>query len=585
MAKKILAVVLAVMMAVSAMAISVAADNPTIPLYRTTTSHDSTFGVELTIPVFTQYGWGTQYDGMEIELPNNLGNGLATEIYRYYVIVNGQQFYLKPSYPVGVVDAGKESEKEYKLPDGVDEATAATHNAAPSWSNSDASTYKQYIYFGAFVHDYFVDGNGVEHFATVPQTQTFGATTSIKIGIEFDGGQWDSTWKLGSGFTYNNKYGHTVSLQGAAPADILSHIYPTCVAQFLTYDSESETYLPVKNSETYMTYWNPVKTGGENEDVTSTKQEFASGDLATVVTSGDANNNGVLDWLETGYITSTKNVAAYPLTWDHNLANRATILGAEGDYAELVVELDKPLNGVATYTLYARAYDNGQYNNGYVNVAQDDPLALWWNYTGNRELVDSVSIDGEQSELRFKVPLDLLYDASGYGNYNSEFVIFETIGLYNSTFMADEHTIVSSVPNTGDAGFITWNKSSKSDPVTDLAWVNYKGKPVNYAAGGTAFPNKTLSDGRANPNYYSAVFAEKIYLEFPTTEDSEPANDDEVKTPTEAADGANDPDSGDDMSAGETDNTPAEKNPETGIALAIVPMLVAAAAAVVSKKH
>ncbi len=568
MAKKILAVVLAVMMAVSAMAISVAADNPTIPLYRTTTTHDSTYGVELTIPVFTQYGWGTQYDGMEIELPENLGGGLGGEIYNYYVIVNGQKFNLKPSYPVGVVDAGKDTEKKYELPAGVNADVAETHDPN-SWGNDKVETYKQYIYFGAFVHDYFVDTDGNEHFATVPQTQTFGATTSIKIGIEFNGGTWDSTWKLGSGFTYNNKYGQPVSLQGAAPADILSAMYPTCSAQFLTYDPESADaddngYVKVKNSETYMTYWNPVKTGGENPDVSSTKQVFASGDLSVVV--GHV-TNGIFD----GDVD-----VAHPLTWDHSLANRAIILGAEADYADLVVELDKPLNGIATYTLYARSRDNGVYlwnYNGY---------DLWWNFEEGRTLVDSVMINGEQNELRFKVPLDLLYDAGGYGNYNDEFVIFETIGLSNSTFMNDDYFTAKT--ESGEAAFITWSKS-KVDPVTGKSWINYNGKPVNYAAGGTAFPNAKLASGLDDPNYAAAVFAEKIYLEFPTTEDSEPANDDEVKTPTEPADGANDPDSGDDMSAGETDNTPAEKNPETGIALAIVPMLVAAAAAVVSKKH
>lgn len=52
----------------------------------------------------------------------------------------------------------------------------------------------------------------------------------------------------------------------------------------------------------------------------------------------------------------------------------------------------------------------------------------------------------------------------------------------------------------------------------------------------------------------------------------------------EAADGANDPDAaGDDMSAGETE-TP-EKNPETGLALAALPVIFSAAAVAVSKKH
>ena len=61
----------------------------------------------------------------------------------------------------------------------------------------------------------------------------------------------------------------------------------------------------------------------------------------------------------------------------------------------------------------------------------------------------------------------------------------------------------------------------------------------------------------------------------------------DVQTPQEAADGANDPDAaGDDMSAGETpDETPAEKNPETGIVLAVLPMVAAAAAIVISKKR
>ena len=554
MAKKILAVVLAVMMAVSAMAISVAADNPTIDLYQTKTSKSSTITVEFTIPLYAQYGWGTQYDGFEITLPTNLGGAVSNKALNYYVMINGQQFNLKPVYENGKAPAN--------APDGTVEA------AASQW-DATAGTYTQKVFFGAFAHNYFMgkdkDGNLVDQWTTVPQTQTFGSTSSIKVCVDINyPDEWAQTWAVGNGFTYQNQYGKDVPYADAA--SFLKGVYGmSCYAQFITHEADGE-YYPVEHSATYLIDWVPNVSGANNDPSNSTKQEFASGDLKFVI---DNTSNGIFS----GDVS-----VAHPLTWDHNLANRATILGAEADYAELVVELDKPLNGIATYTLYARSRDNGIY------LLNND---LWWAYDDSRVLVDSQPINGKVDELRFKVPLDLLYDSVGYGTYNDEFVIFETVGLFNSTFMDSYFTTTTS---SGSAAFLSWNVNSKMDPYSGKAWLNYNDEPVNYAAGGTAFPDKidTDKDGVGdlkNPNIDAAVWANKVYLEFPTTEDSEPANDDEVKTPTEAADGANDPDSGDDMSAGETDNTPAEKNPETGIALAIVPMLVAAAAAVVSKKH
>lgn len=575
MAKKILAVVLAVMMAVSAMAISVAAD--TIPLYKTSTSQSSTWGFEFTIPIFTQYGWGTQYDGFELVLPENVSSQLTTSDYKYYITVNGQRFDLKPSYAAGEVEDGVDANgdkkyKTYAAPKGLEHAE--THEA--NW-NLDTDTYKQYVFFGAFVHSYFEDGQHNEQWTTVPQTQSFGATTSIKVGIEFDGNAWDQTWVPFNGFKAANSFGNEIPYTDAK--SFFTDFYsPECYAQFITYDGESSDfddlpgYAAVPNSVTYMSYWNPVQTGGNNDAVTSTAQDFVSGDLYDVLyQNSDKDHNYSADNDFTTGVYAVSN----PLTWDHTLENRAKIFGYAGDHAELVVELDKPLNGIATYTLYTRAADSGQYTNY---------NGLWWNYNTKRIYVDSKTIDGPTDELRFTVPLEMLYDSNGYGNYNSEFVIVETIGLYHRVFNEKSVFAVTSVGgDSGEVGDISWDIKAKRDPVTGLAWAKYKGEYINYAAGGTAFP-KTV-DGKSNPNYYSAVKADKIYLDLPEVEDSEPANDDEVKTPTEPADGANDPDSGDDMSAGETDNTPAEKNPETGIALAIVPMLVAAAAAVVSKKH
>lgn len=60
----------------------------------------------------------------------------------------------------------------------------------------------------------------------------------------------------------------------------------------------------------------------------------------------------------------------------------------------------------------------------------------------------------------------------------------------------------------------------------------------------------------------------------------------DVDTPTEPGDNGEDVEGGDDVNVNDTDNTPApEKNPGTGVALAVVPMMVAAAAIVASKKR
>lgn len=571
MAKKILAVVLAVAMALSAMAINVFADHQ-IPLVHATTSTSTGMTLEIDIPVYTQYGWGTQYDAFDLTLPTNLGGGFAElgndaiDI-NWNIIVNGTKWAIQPLLKKGSTPASN------------------GNVVTGTWGDTTLATYTQQINFGAFTHNYV----NTTEWTTIPQTQTFGAINSIKLVAEFSMSGEYQAWRIGNGFSHTNQYG--VDIGWADPAEFLNSIYGgVCKVQYKTFNSETQQYEPVPHSVYYLNGWKCSST----QDKSSTSSwEFVSGDADQAYTNL-VDKNGYV-WDASGKVFDPNYVVANPLTWDHNIENRGYLYGAEK--VQLVVELDKTIAGVATYSLYGRTQAP------YVQDTTGSNGDLWMFYEGYRKLVSTCHVEEPTDKLVFEVPVEYLYDTM-YGAYNDEFAIFETVELYDTTVMDSRYTVGSWAGDSGSLGNISWNKYGSAptiDVTTGSVWAYYKNSPIRYAAGGSVFPknfyNWTDTDGDGiadedeittikNNAYSLGAFATNVYLNVIETPD-EPKETETVDQATEGGEGQ-----GDDVNVGDVDggdinvgDTEPEKNPTTGVALAVVPMLVAAAAAVVCKKH
>ena len=210
--------------------------------------------------------------------------------------------------------------------------------------------------------------------------------------------------------------------------------------------------------------------------------------------------------------------------WDHSLVNRAMIMGAES--AKVVIKLANPTNGVALYSMRAADQPKDSYDTGLgvVGGAYEDP---WWNYgNANTEFVSSVLVDGQVSELVFDMPLEKLYNAT-YGIYNGGIWFTERITLQNYEPV--------------------WGQKD-----------HYKGNPISYE------------------HKFSEMYIE---LTMPETDDEEEI---EVDDPVQAGDVE---DEEDNIEVTDPVDEPEDTNPPTGIVLAVLPMAIAAAAVVASKRR
>lgn len=551
MAKKILAVVLAVAMALSAMAVTVFADKQ-IPLRESNkalsaTSDITTVTLSCTIPVSNMYAWNTHFDAFDLTLPTNYGGNLPGQYpdmqIDWYVVLNGQPWKIQPTKKAG------------STPDADIDGVAQNNVIVQTWDGVP-QTYTQRIYFGTFTHNY-TEGVGT----TVPQTQSFGGLTSIQVMAELKFNGKDASWPLFNGtFEHNNNYGVKVAY---TPAEVLNQVYGGYLtAQYLTLNTATNEYEKVPNSIAYLNNWTVTAENGATGN--DTTMYFVSGTY--------------FDYYTNGLNAATKTVA-HPFTWDHNIENRGYVYGAEK--VQLVVELNKQINGIANYTLYGKTQATAGMDTS--GTGYD----LWWNYDTKRQAISTYRVTGPIDKLVFDVPVEYLINAQ-YGSYNDEFAIFETVELFDNTLMSSPYTMLKSVTDataTGDTGVLSWNKywaadgmptdPSRSDADGNV-WANYNGNKIIYAADGAAFTGISKDFGAKATNVYLNI-----------VETAEPKETETVDQATEGGEGE-----GDNVDVGDTEgkdvnvgDTEPEQNPTTGVALAVVPMLVAAAAAVVCKKH
>ncbi len=470
--KKVLAAILAVMMAVSAMAITAFAADTTIALHGNADSKTTKVSLTLTIPVYALYGYMTPDYALKVQLPAKISrygafkDGMNID---WSIVVNGVSYKLK-----GAVEGTNPGE--------------------------------QYIYFGFLTHDYVDD----KVWTTIPQSTLVNDITSMQIvaNIKIPADKYCS-WCVNEG-------NFLVKEVGTA-----SYI------QVVNADDKTD----VLGSVSYMKDWNPTVTE-LGTDV----------NVATYGWVSDLYNNSV---------NADPDAATYTFEWDHTLANKAAVLGAES--AKVVVTLDKAVTGNITYTLWARNAE--QYNGG-------SNLNDWLNYKDARTAVSTINVNGTTSELVFDVPLDVLYNST-YGTWNTAFAISEDItNIYNVLAVTDgkvqkyvNKDAVANITkdNEGALGELTWAINWSTNNLD----ASYKGEALRFGA-----EAKALSVSLVLSAADDVVIEE---VEDPVEPSTEEEEDDTVVAPEEEPE--------------------VDENPKTGLALALVPMMVAAVAVVASKRR
>ena len=477
--KKLMAVVLAVAIAISAMAVNVfAAETYRIDLKKTeTVNTGKTITWTFDFNIYNLFGYADQDSYLELVLPDTLTkvDGGTADI-TWYIEVNGTRTQLQ-----GIAD-------------GSGTIDPTSNNYA---DQQGVKYFRQYVNFGAFNRPYY-NFNGTDYWATIAQSQMVGDIGAMKLVAEMTyEGQWagdnsmptgQNSWEAGFKTLNRDMY---VQLWTAG-ADGVKDYGDADKDKAVTGSNIVAEFMTVAKSEKQNTETNNV------EFVNATEGPNGWNDLQL----GNA------------------------FVWDHTLQNRAAVLGAES--AKVIVTLDKTINGIALYTMRTADQPIGSYDTstGEGNMGNPWPGYNQWYNPASVDVASTCFVNGETSQLVFDLPMDYLYDTT-YGVYNGGIWITDRI------------------------------------QVDQFQWVNndwyYNGKPIVFT------------------DYATDIYIE---LTMPGTDGGDDTID--VEDPIEPGDVETEPDGADDI---EVTDPVEDTNPPTGIVLAVLPMAIAAAAVVVSKRR
>ncbi len=492
--RKLLAVVLAVTLAISAMAISVFADGTvTIPMYNNYTAETTNItNYTITVPVYGTYGYLTAGSTITLNLPlDPSGAGLGAD---YSLTVNGVTVDLQDPYENSMTYVDSEG----NVYEAYADANSSTGYVDGSGDEVAAPEYyQQVVEVGYAARDYsgymWLNDTLTEVCAMIPQSTAVASYTTITINAEVDWSAYSSDPTTDSW----NVFGWWL-----ANGQALIAVIESADANFGT-------------TEVYGYQLSTTKTTG-SEAFTDNVLLIADVTEDQTVVSAGADNT--------------------ILYWDHTLNNRSTILSAQASGAEvkLVVELAGTISGYAVYTLTTNAE---AIDSSYTYADQ----SLWATSSSSitsslyGAVADTYVLNGNSTDtLEFSIDPDLLYNS--------------TYGVYNGTMY-----ITQLLTGTGSS------------------------------VGGTYYTNSYDTDNDSSADVFT-LEATDVYLEITFASDDEVVDTDEPveEGDTKTEDDGEDADS---VDVGDVDETPDETNPTTGIVLALVPMAVAAAAAVASKRR
>lgn len=487
--KKLMAVVLAVVLAISAMAVNVFAAKgeviqiPLRPDQNRNSNATATYTIE--VPMYNLYGYADYNSYLELYLPNTFTDDLSIRTnVDYYLEASGEK----------VLIAHLENWREETAADGT---KTIVPKSTGNYNDNISTIYETiFVNFGAFKRDWNQWSSGEDHWATVPQTVAFNTTNTLKLTANVTLVGWTNGGYIPvhSDGKFNNSW--------EKPAD-------TLFTQLWTAGDDS------------------IKSYGAGDDIAVTGSKIWAKNMHTSVSTDFSNPLKPFMFLSSEK-TDTAEANYVDLTWDMTLLNRGYILNAES--VDLVVKfhngsesnwMGATTKGTAMYRLYM---SDTMMNS--TDIGQN-----WWNLGGgyNRSFKDIayMNINNEEvSELRFAISPEKLVDTT-YGfsaGMTSTFRIFAQYEQPASNFFQD-----------------SWS--------------------IHY-------------------NHWS----NNAYLEvtLPAVDDSQDIIADD---PVQSTEDGDDLPADDNPTEDPTVDEPEDTNPPTGIVLAVLPMVVAAAAVVASKRR
>ncbi|MCD7770930.1 MAG: hypothetical protein LUH23_02410 [Oscillospiraceae bacterium] len=481
--RKLMAVVLAVVVAISAMAISAFAsavaisafttdyESYDIPLANagTTTTSSTTYALE--IPFYGVNGYLYYGDTIELVLPVSVV--VSSNVSSTYAGVE-----LTPDYTLTTAEG-----ITVDLQD-PDEGTVV-YCDADGTENTEGAFFKQTVEVGYSYRDYMcASWVPFEQCAMIHQTTTWASSCTLTVNMTVD------TSSVGS-------------IEDPADAKTTWQYYG---------------WWTTEGQSSLLTYY----TAG-SEEATTVVYGYQVYSVSYTVGSDTEDNSIVI------LATVEDSTTSALLYWDHTLTQRGMIqnaLATEGAYAEVEVKLNGTITGFAIYTLNTVSSNDA--------TADWAGTTYWWNTSAYTALttssVSSYTLPGTTTDtLTFDVPLSQLYNST-YGLYNGGFTITQLITAEDNASVA----------------------------------YNYYTETIDDV--------QKLTATEVNLVLY-------IPVDETSVDATEPVEDTDTATEDDGEDDDTDLDVGDDV-----DDT-ADSNPTTGIVLALVPMAVAAAAAVASKRR
>lgn len=513
--KKVLAVVMAVMLAISAMAVTAFAADYEITLSAAgSSSNGSAYStVEFTIPVWAQYGYAVAGDKITLTLPTSIAVPYGyEEVDGEYV---GKYYNAVASY---VVVANGVS---YALGLNNDATTVVSNSTATwdmdgdgsSWGENDLKithdvTMGNYdIVFGTLAHGY----NTNDKNAVIPQSTVVGDNASLTV---------IATWSIDKD-VYGNETLRVSAADFKYYTDPSQNGYTN--SKFTTTFWSTTQHYDVKaisndnpNSVSYCWDWNPV----DGADIAANDSTWTAG------------------------LTNLK--------WDATLTNKAMVIGAET--AKVVVKLNKTLVGNYYFGLNAVYTDGTSYDlsSNYLNVGKE-----------TKAYAAYVEIEEPTDTIVFEIPKAVLY-STNYGVFN-EYITIECLDVFHQTIIDTIKAQVKSGILNGTLGDYSWTASwSGATPS-----ISFCGQELNSYW--NQFVGTTNCAG-------GAVTPASVTIVLSTTDVEDTAEDIVVEDPVESTE-----EESEEITV--TEPVVEDTNPGTGIALAVVPMVLAAAAVVASKRR
>ncbi len=654
MAKKILAVVLAVTIALSAMAITAFADYE-VPLFSSASdwsnrggSKKSSYQVTFDIPVYGMYGYLNAGDRIEIDLPINWGPDVSATSAKWSISVDGMLYSLN-STPVKNTN-GSEVQTAVIYFSYLPHSFNGTDTAIPQSTSFNQWSSIHLVCEMAMDGDkdipvgIFAAKNGGNYYDTEMQARWYKQgedkpldgsvsyacnwiinankdTNPVPAAYDFVTDEWSTdasnssrvpfTWDhtlenrknireaAENGYTVQLVVPLTTNLVGQATYTLYANRNNSTYYADSTFQYNLGNWWQYKDQRTFVDDYPLDGTASELVfDVPATllydklygtfNYEFVIFEDITLFNStvmkdyltvdgskvpGGSGSLGRLSWPEHGY-----NADPTPAYFDNAKVNYARsgkagrgLVSGSVPFPEANVKKDANGNAtkVATKTFdvatgvwdWTAVFESGGFGVGIDGIAETDRIVVTGVPSGVKLSLQGAGVEGR----------------------------VELIPGTNCTQTSDGSLIISGKDYLAAAGgawahIVQYNTAIPAG--TTIKTYLFDSSADLTGCGEAAYTGADM--GNINGTRYAQATVQAtagVKLVIKTPEAAEEVGGETIDTPTDTTEQQGDDEGDDTVNLGDTEEPAKEENPKTGVALAVLPMLVAAAAAVASKKH